>query len=326
MRAMILAAGLGTRLRPLTFERAKPAIPLWGKAIIIRLIEQLGRLGIAEFRINLHHVPLSVRDLPWRREIPWASISFSWEPTILGTAGGLKANESFFGEETFLMANGDIVADFDLREAVRFHKSQKALATLLLLPQKRPFRFYPVRIDQDGRLLHFKEKQDVSMDDNLAAYVFTGIHIIEPEILRFIPPGVFWEMNDAVYPEAIRQGERVLGFPVQGYWNDIGTTERYLAAHMHEWETSFHETEDAPYLPDVIIEGDARAGPCVSAGTGCLLRSGSSVENSILWDNVTLMPGAALQGCIVGSDTIVEGTHKRSVITQNGIRSIDERS
>ncbi|MDQ1239913.1 MAG: mannose-phosphate guanylyltransferase, partial [Thermodesulfobacteriota bacterium] len=172
---MILAAGLGTRLRPLTFEKAKPAIPLWGKAIIVRLIDKLGRLGISQFRTNLHHLPYTVQQLFLKNEIPWASVSFSLEPTILGTAGGLKANESFFQDGTFIVANGDIVMDFELEEAVRFHKTQKALATLILLRQQKPFRFYPVRIDENGRLVHFKEEHAAQPDES-PVYVFTGIH------------------------------------------------------------------------------------------------------------------------------------------------------
>jgi NDP-sugar pyrophosphorylase family protein len=320
---MILAAGLGTRLRPLTFEKAKPAIPLWGKAIIVRLIDKLGRLGISEFRVNLHHFPSSIQRLPWHNELPWASISFAPESVILGTAGGLKANERFFQDGTFIMANGDIVIDLELEEAIRFHKTQKALATLILLPQNKPFRFYPVRIDDDGRLVHFKEKHAIQPDKS-PAYVFSGIHILEPEIFRYIPAGVFWEMNDSVYPEAILRKEKILGFPVNGYWNDIGTTARYLAAHKNLCNANSSKDRRGLDLSNVRIESDAIMGPCVWAGEGCILRSGSCVENSILWENVTLMPGAELHDCIVGSNAIVEGAHQRQVITQQGIKPIDE--
>ena len=121
MKAMILAAGLGTRLRPLTLERAKPAIPLMGKPILIRLIKSFMEQGATNFRVNLHHLPHTIErifETPAWQDLP---VSFSHEPRILGTAGGLKANESFFDQETFLMVNGDIVLDFPLAEAVAFH-------------------------------------------------------------------------------------------------------------------------------------------------------------------------------------------------------------
>lgn len=319
---MILAAGLGTRLRPLTFEKAKPAIPLWGRAIILRLIDKLGRLGISQFRINLHHLPSSIQKLFLKGEIPGAVVTFSNEPIILGTAGGLKANERFFQDSTFIMANGDIVMDFELEGAIRFHKTQKALATLILLRQEKPFRFYPVRIDEEGRLVHFKE-QHVDLPDDSPAYVFTGIHILEPEIFRYIPAGVSWEMNDSVYPEAIMRKEKILGFPVNGYWNDIGSAARYLAAHKDQCNNSSEDKREFNFS-NAHIESGGTLGPCVWVGQGCILRPGSYVENSILWENVMLMPGAELHDCIVGSQAVVEGAHRHCVITQHGIRPIDE--
>ena len=156
MKAMILAAGLGTRLRPLTLERAKPAIPLLGKPLIIRLIEKLMQQGATDFRLNLHHLPHTIENL--FQSPPWDSlpVSFSHEPRILGTAGGLKANEAFFDQGTFLMVNGDIVLEFSLEEAIAFHRDRKALATLVLYPQQEPYRHSPIRVDDEGHFRHFK--------------------------------------------------------------------------------------------------------------------------------------------------------------------------
>ena len=156
MKAMILAAGLGTRLRPLTLERAKPAIPLLGKPLVIRLIEKLAQHGATDFRLNLHHLPRTIEDL--FRIGPWDSlpVSFSYEARILGTAGGLKANEAFFDQGTFLMVNGDIVMEFPLEEAVAFHQQREALATLVLYPQQAPYRHSPIRIDEEGRSPQFQ--------------------------------------------------------------------------------------------------------------------------------------------------------------------------
>ena len=139
MKAMILAAGLGTRLRPLTIERAKPAIPLIGKPLVVTLIEKLIENGASDFRINLHHLPHTIEKL--FNSTPWSHlpVSFSFEPQILGTAGGLKTNEAFFQSGTFFMANGDILQDFPLAEALSFHREHGALATLLLYQQDPPY-------------------------------------------------------------------------------------------------------------------------------------------------------------------------------------------
>jgi NDP-sugar pyrophosphorylase family protein len=322
MRAMILAAGLGTRLRPLTLERAKPAAPLVGKPIIIRLIEKLSLAGVSEFRVNLHHLPHSIQSIfadPLYADK--RKVSFSFEPRILGTAGGLKANEAFFRDDTFLMANGDVVCDFDLTGALAFHRSRRPLATMILLPQERPYKFYPVFLDDEGRLTHFKEKPPPDAESR-QAYVFTGIHILEPEILDHIPAGVFCEINDSVYPEIIRKGRAIMGFVAHGYWNDIGSPERYLAAHNHLLST-LDPPRNLQEEADVAIHHGARLGSGVWAEKGCVFKTGVQAQDCIFWENVTVERDVVLTRCIVGADVVVKKSYENSVITRNGSRPIE---
>ena len=322
MRAMVLTAGLGTRLRPLTLERAKPAIPLVGKPIIVRLIEKLAKEGVTEFRMNLHHLPASITAIfDGPAYFKKYKVSFSWEPTILGTAGGLKANETFFYDQTFLMVNGDIVFDFDLSKALEFHQSQRALATMILRPQDRPYEFYPVFIDDQGHLLHFKQSQP-SDKEIRQAYVFTGIHILEPEIFNYIPAGVFCEINDHVYPTVINQGGRVFGFAVEGYWNDVGNPFRYLSAHRHLLNTNDSARNFRDEV-DVIIEKGARVEYGVWAETGCVFKFGSCAADCIFWENVILEKDVSLRGCIVGSNVIVKESQENRIITRTGSYPIE---
>jgi NDP-sugar pyrophosphorylase family protein len=316
MKAMILAAGLGTRLRPLTYERAKPAIPLLGEPLLIRLMRWLTVQGVEGFRVNLHHLPHTIESL--FSAAPWDAlpVSFSHEPEILGTAGGLKANEPFFDSGTLVMANGDIVADFTLTEALRFHKERGALATLLLIRQDPPYRYVPVRIDREGRLRDFKGAcpgGDLRPD----AYVFTGVHILEPEIFRFIPPKQFYEINDQVYPEALRQGLGVYGFPVDGYWNDLGQPRRYLEAQralMQRGEGNGGKSIAAT----AVITPTSRVGDFVSIGPDCRIDAEGAIEDSILWDRVQVKGNASLAHCILGSDVTVTGTCANRMITRHG--------
>jgi len=316
MKAMILAAGLGTRLRPLTLERAKPAIPLLGKPILVRMIERLMEQGATDFRINLHHLPRTIEEIfekPSWEDLP---ASFSHEPRILGTAGGLKANESFFDQGTFLMVNGDVVFDFPLAEAIAFHVESQALATLVLLPQAQPYSYVPVRINQEGLLWDFK---GAGKRGNPApeAYLFTGIHILEPDILDFIPSSEFHEINDQVYPEALQSGRRVCGFPVQGYWNDVGDPVRYLEAQRSMLSRS--GVNDLAYIsPEAKAFNRAAVGPFVSAEAGCILEAGSHASNAVLWENVRLRQGSSARNCIIGSDMIVEGQYINRIVTRNG--------
>jgi NDP-sugar pyrophosphorylase family protein len=321
MKAMILAAGLGTRLRPLTLERAKPAIPLLGKPAAARLIEQLTLLGVDQFRLNLHHLPLAVQQSLESWLAAGAQISFSFEPQILGTAGGLKANESFFNDETFLMVNGDIAIDLPLAEAVAFHKARGALATLVLYPQQQPCRHFPVRIDKDGRLCNFKNARSDAGDPTPGSYVFTGVHVLETKIFDYIPPGRFYEINDQVYPEAIGCGERVLGFPLAGYWNDIGDPARYLEAQtdlMDRWGVS----QGACISPDAKVAAGAQVGPYVSIGAGCVIEDDALVRDSIIWEHVRVEAGAEVCNSILAAGVTVHGSVRDRIVTRNGEAAI----
>jgi NDP-sugar pyrophosphorylase family protein len=319
MKAMILAAGLGTRLRPLTLERAKPAVPLLGTPLMIRLLETLMENTIHAFRINLHHLPHTIEQL--FNVSPWDSIpvSFSHEPSILGTAGGLKDNEAFFDQGTFVMANGDILIDFSLADALAFHKDSDALATLILFPQSPPYQYYPMRIDENGKLVDFKGFGSARLPRS-QTYVFTGIHILETEIFQYIPKGRFSSITDEAYVAAMKDGKNVCGFPVTGYWNDIGDPQRYLQVQRHlingnKAGATAHPSRFA------AVDATAHVGRFVSVGNGCQFDSGSSVENSILWDKVVIEEKSSIRNCIVGSGTIVSGHHSDMIISQHGVRS-----
>ncbi len=316
MKGMILAAGLGTRLRPLTLERAKPAIPLLGEPLIHRLVRRLMGCGVSQFRVNLHHLPDTIEKV-FDSNDQRLPVSFSYEPEILGTAGGLKANESFFDEGTFLMANGDIVMEFPLEEALAFHKSREALATLILFRQEEPCRYFPVRIDGEGRLHNFKGVESPAGKALSTSYVFTGIHILEPRLFDYIPIGCFYEITDQVYPAALANGERILGFPVDGYWNDVGAPCRYLEAQRYLFERS------AIGLPvhvaaDALVEKGAMLGAYVSACAGAVVEAGAFVEDSVLWEGARVEKGARVSGCILGSGVSVRSRCINRIVTRNG--------
>jgi len=315
-KAMILAAGLGTRLRPLTLECPKPAMPLLGKPIVARLVEKLMEYGVDGFRLNVHHLPDSVERI--FQSPPWdhLPVSFSYEKEILGTAGGLKANEAFFDQGTFLMVNGKIVMDLPLQQALEFHRERKALATLILYPQSQPYRWFPVRIDEEYRLRNFKGAAQGG-ELRPQAYVFTGIHILEPEIFAFIPPGVFYEINDQVYPAAMQCGKRVFGFPVEGYWQEPSNPSRYLETQ----EDLFLRSGKAPWIDvhaGAHIDERASLGPFVSIGPGCVVEGPSSVQNAILWEGVHVKRGSSVKNSVLGSGVIVDRDCVDKVVTRNG--------
>jgi NDP-sugar pyrophosphorylase family protein len=316
MKAMILTAGMGTRLRPLTLERAKPAVPLLGRPLVVRLVETLSEMGVTGFRLNLHHLPDSIRSVFSTPPYDLLPVSFSYEPRILGTAGGLKANESFFDGDIFLMSNGDIVADFRLEDAIDFHRERNPIATMILYRQCAPYRHTPVRIDADFRIQGFKGRPFAgALTDE--TYGFTGIHIIDPRVFEFMPSGVFHEINDQVYPLLMDKGMDILGFPVEGYWNDLGDPGRYLEATKDLLQRSRY-VGGSYVSTDALVRPGAQVGRGCSVEAGCVLEPGVRVEDCILWEGATVKRDVSLSRCIVGGCVTVKHDCHGKIITING--------
>jgi NDP-sugar pyrophosphorylase family protein len=313
MKAMILAAGFGTRLRPLTCEIAKPAIPLLNKPLIGHVLNRLAGQGCSDFMINLHHLPDTVKTAVDEYSGSYV-ISYSIEEFILGTAGGLRKNKDFFHEDVFIMSNADIIPDFSILDALKFHMERRPLATLLIYPQIEPYLYTPIRIDENNRIYGFKgiEPRVKLLDQT---YVFTGIHIMEKRIFDYIPESGFSEINSEVYPQAIRSGEEVCGFPVSGYWNDLGDPRRYLEAHL--------ELIQKVSGPSVLVGDHSIVEPTVechgvSIGRNCIIGRNCRIENSILWDDVMIQDGSEINNCIIGNGIKVQGHLINMVVTTNG--------
>ncbi len=321
MKAMVLAAGRGSRLRPLTLERAKPAIPLLGNPLVRTILEKLRAFGITEFRLNLHTLPETIKqcfDLVFENT---SDVSFSYEPEILGTAGGLKANESFFKDETFLMVNGDIFFEFDISKVIDFHVRNDSLATLALWPQNPPYQHTPIRIDSSYRIHSFPRTRENSRNHG-QAYVFTGITVLSRDIFRLIKPSGFSEIVADVYEPSITKGLKICGCPVQGYWNDLGTPARYLATQKEVFDYS-RIRPPCVIGNGVIVREPERMGPYVAIGQGSVIEEDCEIGDSILWENCSVRRGARIRHCIVGRGVCLKGDLENRVITRNGEIPLD---
>lgn len=316
MKAMVLTAGMGTRLMPLTLEKAKPAIPLLGKPLVLTIMDKLKPLGIDEFRLNLHTLPETItRIFDSVPKSGW-NVSFSYEPEILGTAGGLKANESFFSDETFLVVNGDIFFEFDIQPVIDFHLKHKALATLALCEQQPPYNYTPIRIDSN-HLIHSFPRSEEGMKKEGPAYVFSGITVLSKRIFGFIEPGGFSEIVSDVYEPAISAGFNIYGYPVHGYWNDLGTPARYLSTQRKIFVRN-------SIKPTVAISENAFVaepndiGPYVSIEQGCVIEDSCVIQDAILWENCHVRRGSTVRNCILGQGMVIQGQYEDRVITLNG--------
>ncbi|MEO8436302.1 MAG: NDP-sugar synthase [Pyrinomonadaceae bacterium] len=279
MRAMILAAGYGTRLWPLTADRTKPAIPFLGKPLVGYVAQYLAGHGIDEVIVNLHHRPESVREALGDGSRFGVKLSYVEEPVILGTSGALDNARHLLGDETFVVVNGKIVTDIDLTEAIKTHRQTNALATLVLLPNPAREAFSVVET-RDGLVTEFGGMPGKTGDDTKqeVPLMFTGIQIMEPGIFDYIPRGVFSHSTSDVYPQAMAKGERIAAHVAAGMWYELSTIPRYL---------------------EISLRLLAKQGRDVDAGESCEIGNGATVSESILWDRVVVEDGARVHHSIL---------------------------
>ena len=285
MRAIVLSAGYGTRLWPLTEDRTKPAIPILGKPLVGYVAEYLAGYGIDEIVVNLHHRPDSVRRALGDGSQFGVKLHYVEEPVILGTSGALDNTREFFERETFAAVNGKIITDIDLSAALETHRETRALATLVLLPNTRRERFSVVEVEE-GRIKGFGG-MPVDTGEGPAPLMFTGIQILEPRIFEYIPRGVFSHSTTDVYPQAIARGETIAAHVASGRWRELSTLRRYL---------------------DISIELLKEQGMSYVAGANSMIPQSATLTDSVLWDDVKVGAGARVNKAVLADDvTILDG-------------------
>lgn len=282
MRALILTAGLGTRLRPLTSIRAKAAVPLNGEPIVRRTIAWLVSQGVADLVLNLHHRPASIAALVGDGRDLGARVRYSWEQPVLGSAGGprhalplLVDGNGGAGRaaRTFLLVNGDTLTDLRLRGLFEAHTASDALVTMALVPNPRPDVYGGVVVES-GRVTGFTRR-----GDSRQSFHFIGVQVAAAEAFEGLEDGVPAESVAALYPRLMRQAPgAIAGYVTRASFSDVGTPADYL-------QTSIALAE---------AEGDR-----MQCGSGVVVDPSARVSRTALWDRVTVGPGADLEDCIV---------------------------
>ena len=226
---MLLAAGLGTRLRPLTDTIPKPLLPVGAQSILGWNLLLLKRHGITEVLINLHHKGEQIVEALGDGSRYGMRIAYSHEPTILGTGGGIKQAEPWLKGDTFLVLNGDTLSECDLTEMIAAHRLHEAHATLAVREDPDAARWGPVTMDRDDRILQINGRPPLPAGNPPGRpCMFAGIHVMEPAVLEAIPAGTGSIID--VYVSLLGAGRYLHGYRMQGYWSDIGTPERYAEA------------------------------------------------------------------------------------------------
>jgi mannose-1-phosphate guanylyltransferase len=288
MKAMILAAGLGTRLRPYSLLRPKPLFPVLGRPLLQLHLELLRRAGFGSVVVNAHHLADQIVGCLADDD----RVIVQVEEQILGTGGGLRQAAAHFGREPVLVANGDIYHDIDLAGVYREHCASGAAATLVLHDCPR---FNQVAVAGDGRILAFGRTRT---DPGQRLLAFTGIHVLDPAVLHMIPAGVFANIIDC-YRELIGQGRTVRAHIVSDhFWTDMGTPADYLALHGHllgrrEQKARFFVDEQ------VQLGGGVHLRDWAAIGRGAKIGDGVSLSRVVVWDGAEVAPGLQLADAVV---------------------------
>lgn len=307
MQAVVLVGGEGTRLRPLTERVPKPALTLVDRPFLAYMIEWLAAHGVTEAVLACGFLPDALRAALGDGERAGVRIVYVTEPERRGTAGAIRFAADALGErlgERFLALNGDVLADLDLGALLRFHERGGGPATIALHPVEDSSAYGLVRRDEDGRVLEFLEKTGAAVPGEINA----GAYVLERSVLDLIPAGREVSIEREVFPRLVGAGLRAL--PLAGYWMDIGTPERYLAATWDILEGRVR-TRVRPTAPGLLVgagaevDRDAVLGPRAVLGPGCRVASRARVSGSVLLDGCAVGEGARVEGSILAPGVVV---------------------
>lgn len=285
---MILAAGLGTRLRPFSLVRPKPLFPVLDQPLLLHIIAQLRSHGIEEVMVNCYHLKEQIVDLL----LGQTGLYLQQEKKILGTGGGLRKAMDFFDSEPMLIVNGDIYHTIDLSYVMTAHRQSGNAATLVLHDYPR---FNNVSVADNGLITGFGERVD-----NQRQLAFTGIHVIDPALLSIVPKDSFYNIIDC-YRHWIEKNSTISALEIKGhYWSDIGTPADYLALHSSLLQesrfsvsTPFFEGQDVTIADDVVLDDWAVIGSRASIGKGV------SLKRVVVWDGAVVADGTDISDAIL---------------------------
>ncbi|HWY18833.1 MAG TPA: sugar phosphate nucleotidyltransferase [Solirubrobacteraceae bacterium] len=331
MRAMVLAAGLGTRLRPLTYEITKPMVPVLDRPVMAHILDLLDRHGFEETVANLHYFPDSIREHFGER------LTYRYEPELLGTAGGVRACAEFFGEDSFLVISGDALTDIDLSALAARHRESGGIATLAVKKVPDTREFGVVLHDREGRITGFQEKP--RPDEALSDLGNCGIYVFSPEIFDYFPERPFVDWAQDVFPALLSNDVPFHIHEVREYWNDVGSLGELRRGTFDALRGELRlEVEGAEVAPGVLVsggrplpedaevEGPAWIGRNVMLGAGVrlmgpvVLGDGATVGDRAQLRETIVFPGtqvaaeSILIGAISGHAGILESLRPRQVV------------
>jgi mannose-1-phosphate guanylyltransferase len=324
MKALLLVGGKGTRLRPLTDRLPKPMVPVMGRPLLERTIENLRRHGVDEIILSTCYKSEAIETYFGDGADFGLKIHYVNEDTPLGTGGAIKNCEKYFNDSFFVM-NADILSNINLSEMLRYHRRKNTDVTIAVTRVEDPSAYGVIEYDNDGYALSFREKPK----EIVSHFINAGFYIFEPGVLKRIPSGRVVSVEREVFPSLLEDGRKIAVYKGCNYWLDIGTPEKYIQAHRDGFterlrlpETDFGKRavysrlnasisrsamlRGPVYLGrNVRIESGAVVGPHVVIGDNCVIGNQSKVSGSILWDNINIADSVKMTDCIVTNDCSV---------------------
>ena len=323
MKAILLAGGKGTRLRPLTIHTPKPIVPIFNRPFLHYQLDLLKQVPeIDEVILSLNYQPRRIEEIFGDGSEIGIKVRYVVEPAPLGTAGAVK----YAGDkltESVVVFNGDVLTQLDLGAVIRMHRERNARATIVLTPVEDPTNYGLVETDERGNIRRFLEKP--KPDEITTNQINAGIYVLEPETFDRIPSDVPWSIERSYFPSLVERGETFVAYVYDGYWIDIGTPEKYTQVHRDIMDGRFRA---APFMdlaapraavaPDVrieegatiegpcfidegvLIKAGARIGPYSVIGRQTQIEEDATIERAIIWPNCRVGGNAVIQNAIVG--------------------------
>ncbi|OFW30868.1 MAG: hypothetical protein A3H97_19055 [Acidobacteria bacterium RIFCSPLOWO2_02_FULL_65_29] len=336
MKAILLAGGKGTRLRPLTIHTPKPIVPIFERPFLNYQLDLLKRVPeIDQVILSLNYQPRRIEHIFGDGGESGLSIRYVVEPAPLGTAGAVRyAGEAL--RESVVVFNGDVLTEIDLASVIALHRERKAKATIVLTPVENPSAYGLVETDEAGNVRRFLEKP--KPDEITCDTINAGIYVLEPDTFDRIPADTPWSIERSYFPSLIERGETFVAYVDRGYWIDIGTPAKYTQVHRDIMDGHFRSTRfaggpiawvsedarvdegavlEAPCFIDegTVVKAGARIGPYSVVGRQCHVEEHATVAQSILWANTRICQDALVSQSILGRQCHVG----RSATIENGV-------
>jgi len=330
LKAMILAAGVGSRLDPLTRAIPKPMVPVVNRPVIEHIVLDLKKHGFTEIMVNLHYLGDVIQEGLGDGSRLGVHISYTHEDKLWGDAGSVKRSQAFFENETFLVVGGDDISDIDLSGLMALHREKHAASTIATTVVDDPSQFGIVVTDDQGRITRFLEKPKGG--DVFSNTANTGVYVFEPDVFDLIPPETFWGFGNNVFPSLLAEGRPLYGFATTAYWKDVGNLHVYrqtnfdaLAGRVHldiplREESGVWWGENIQMDPtaqigspvaignDVTVEAGAKLLENTVIGDGCVIEANVTLKDTILWAGAHVSEGTHLERCVVGTNAQVQSS------------------